>query len=123
MTVFIFPKRYLDSHLRYKFCFFFLSFLPGILFSMGYLMLNFSTRKIFNINLVCFIFFPLVSRIWMLLLQYRTDFPSSMKEHAVFADLAPRFLLLAEDILQRQVHLVIYNLKEVMPLLTCMQHL
>ncbi|CAJ2660974.1 unnamed protein product [Trifolium pratense] len=44
--------------------------------------------------------------------EYRTDFPSSMKEHAVFADLAPRFLLLAEDILQRQVHLVIYNLKE-----------
>ncbi|PNX78982.1 centromere/kinetochore protein zw12, partial [Trifolium pratense] len=44
--------------------------------------------------------------------EYRTDFPSSMKEHAVFADLAPRFQLLAEDILQRQVHLVIYNLKE-----------
>jgi len=55
-----------------------------------------------------------------------------MKEHAVFADLAPRFQLLAEDILQRQVHLVIYNLKEVLPffffeevlpLLKCMQHL
>jgi centromere/kinetochore protein ZW10 len=44
--------------------------------------------------------------------EYRTDFPSSMKEHAVFADLAPRFQLLAEDILQRQIHLVIYNLKE-----------
>lgn len=86
-------------------------------------MLYFSTRKIFNINLVCFIFFPPVSHIWMLLLQYRTDFPSSMKEHAVFADLAPRFQLLAEDILQRQVHLVIYNLKEVLPLLKCMQHL
>ncbi|KAH1211766.1 Centromere/kinetochore protein zw10 [Glycine max] len=44
--------------------------------------------------------------------EYRTDFPSSMKEHAVFVDLAPRFQLLAEEILQRQVHLVIYNLKE-----------
>ncbi|KAK7300430.1 hypothetical protein RJT34_11274 [Clitoria ternatea] len=44
--------------------------------------------------------------------EYRTDFPSSMKEHAVFVDLAPRFLLLAEEILQRQVHHVIYNLKQ-----------
>ncbi|WVY90461.1 hypothetical protein V8G54_035975 [Vigna mungo] len=44
--------------------------------------------------------------------EYRTDFPSSIKEHAVFVDLAPRFQLLAEEILQRQVHLVIYNLKE-----------
>nr|KYP73144.1 Centromere/kinetochore protein zw10 isogeny [Cajanus cajan] len=44
--------------------------------------------------------------------EYRTDFPSSMKEHAVFIDLAPRFQLFAEEILQRQVHLVIYNLKE-----------
>ncbi|XP_073221001.1 centromere/kinetochore protein zw10 homolog isoform X2 [Cicer arietinum] len=44
--------------------------------------------------------------------EYRADFPSSIKEHAVFADLAPRFQLLAEDILQRQVQLVIYNLKE-----------
>ncbi|KAK7320551.1 hypothetical protein VNO77_30124 [Canavalia gladiata] len=44
--------------------------------------------------------------------EYRTDFPSSIKEHAVFVDLGPRFQLLAEEILQRQVHLVIYNLKE-----------
>ncbi|XP_016166660.1 centromere/kinetochore protein zw10 homolog isoform X2 [Arachis ipaensis] len=44
--------------------------------------------------------------------EYRTDFPSSLKEHAVFVDLAPRFQLLAEGILQRQVHRVIYNLKE-----------
>ncbi|XP_047179048.1 centromere/kinetochore protein zw10 homolog [Vigna umbellata] len=44
--------------------------------------------------------------------EYRTDFPSSIKEHAVFVDLAPRFQLLAEEILQKQVHLVIYNLKE-----------
>lgn len=44
--------------------------------------------------------------------EYRTDFPSSIKEHAVFVDLAPRFQLLAEEILQRQVHLVILNLNE-----------
>ncbi|KAE9606213.1 putative RZZ complex, subunit Zw10 protein [Lupinus albus] len=44
--------------------------------------------------------------------EYRTDFPSSMKEHAVFVDLAPRYQLLAEEILRRQVHLVIHNLKE-----------
>jgi len=59
----------------------------------------------------------------MLFSQYRTDFPSSMKEHAVFVDLAPRFQLLAEEILQRQVHLVIYNLKEVLSLLKCLKHL
>ncbi|XP_047179050.1 centromere/kinetochore protein zw10 homolog, partial [Vigna umbellata] len=34
--------------------------------------------------------------------EYRTDFPSSIKEHAVFVDLAPRFQLLAEEILQKQ---------------------
>ncbi|KAK7276490.1 hypothetical protein RIF29_17630 [Crotalaria pallida] len=44
--------------------------------------------------------------------EYRTDFPSSIREHAVFVDLAPRYQLLAEEILQRQVHLVIHNLKE-----------
>ena len=59
----------------------------------------------------------------MLLSQYRAYFPSSLKEHAVFVDLAPRFQLLAEKILQRQVYRVIYNLKEVLALLKCMQHL
>ncbi|KAI4344154.1 hypothetical protein L6164_011418 [Bauhinia variegata] len=44
--------------------------------------------------------------------EYRIDFPTSNKEHALFVDLAPRFQLMAEEILQRQVHLVIYNLKE-----------
>ncbi|KAL7000014.1 hypothetical protein U1Q18_001164 [Sarracenia purpurea var. burkii] len=44
--------------------------------------------------------------------EYRSDFPSSIKEFAVFIDLAPRFQLMAEEILQRQVELVIYNLKE-----------
>lgn len=44
--------------------------------------------------------------------EYRPDFPSSIKEHAVFVDLAPRFQLMAEEILQRQIQLIIYNLKE-----------
>ncbi|GMP66681.1 hypothetical protein CsSME_00026944 [Camellia sinensis var. sinensis] len=44
--------------------------------------------------------------------EYRLDFPSSIKELAVFVDLAPRFQLMAEEILQRQIKLVIYSLKE-----------
>lgn len=44
--------------------------------------------------------------------EYRSDFPASMKELVVFADLAPRFQMLAEEVLQRQVKLVIYNLKQ-----------
>ncbi|KAG8387062.1 hypothetical protein BUALT_Bualt03G0214300 [Buddleja alternifolia] len=44
--------------------------------------------------------------------EYRTYFPSSVKEHAVFIDLGPRFHLMAEEVLQRQIHLVIYNLKQ-----------
>jgi len=44
--------------------------------------------------------------------EYRSDFPSSIKEFAIFTDLAPRFQLMAEEILLRQIHLVIYNLKE-----------
>ncbi|KAF7140520.1 hypothetical protein RHSIM_Rhsim06G0169400 [Rhododendron simsii] len=44
--------------------------------------------------------------------EYRSDFPSSIKEFTVFVDLAPRFQLMAEEILQRQIQLVIYNLKE-----------
>ncbi|KAI5445655.1 hypothetical protein KIW84_013758 [Lathyrus oleraceus] len=44
--------------------------------------------------------------------EYRAYFPSSMKEHVVFADSAPRFQLSAEEILQRQVHFVIYHLRE-----------
>lgn len=47
------------------------------------------------------------------LFQYRSDFPASIKELVVFADLAPRFQLLAEEVLQRQIKLVIYNLKQV----------
>lgn len=45
--------------------------------------------------------------------QYRSDFPSSIKEHAMFVDMAPRFHLMAEEILQRQIKLVIHNLREV----------
>ncbi|VVA17516.1 PREDICTED: centromere/kinetochore [Prunus dulcis] len=44
--------------------------------------------------------------------EYRSDFPSSIKEHAMFVDMAPRFHLMAEEILQRQVKLVIHNLRE-----------
>lgn len=36
----------------------------------------------------------------------------------MFVDLAPRFQLMAEDILQRQIQLVINNLKEV-SIVTC----
>ncbi|XP_031262217.1 centromere/kinetochore protein zw10 homolog isoform X2 [Pistacia vera] len=44
--------------------------------------------------------------------EYQSDFPSSIKEHAVFVDMAPRFHLMAEEILQRQIQLVIFNLRE-----------
>ncbi|XP_010413935.1 PREDICTED: centromere/kinetochore protein zw10 homolog isoform X2 [Camelina sativa] len=44
--------------------------------------------------------------------EYRASFPSSIKEYAVFADVAPRFKLMAEEVLQKQVHLVISNLRE-----------
>ncbi|KAG6416995.1 hypothetical protein SASPL_124436 [Salvia splendens] len=44
--------------------------------------------------------------------QYRPYFPSSVKELAVFIDLAPKFQLLAEDVLQRQIQLVMSNLKQ-----------
>ncbi|XP_009775842.1 centromere/kinetochore protein zw10 homolog [Nicotiana tabacum] len=43
--------------------------------------------------------------------EYRSDFPASIRE-LVFADLAPRFQLLAEEVLRRQIKLVIYNLKQ-----------
>ncbi|XVE72472.1 hypothetical protein DITRI_Ditri11bG0041800 [Diplodiscus trichospermus] len=44
--------------------------------------------------------------------EYRTDFPDSIKEHAIFVDMAPRFHLMAEEILQRQIQIVIFNLRE-----------
>ncbi|KAF6159179.1 hypothetical protein GIB67_032796 [Kingdonia uniflora] len=44
--------------------------------------------------------------------EYRSEFPSCLKEHAVFVDIAPRFRQMAEEILQKQIQLVSYNLKE-----------
>ncbi|KAJ4891498.1 Centromere/kinetochore protein zw10-like protein [Raphanus sativus] len=44
--------------------------------------------------------------------EYRASFPSSIKEYAVFADIAPRFKLMAEEVLQRQVQLVVSSLQE-----------
>ncbi|XP_013629996.1 PREDICTED: centromere/kinetochore protein zw10 homolog [Brassica oleracea var. oleracea] len=44
--------------------------------------------------------------------EYRASFPSSIKEYAVFADVAPRFKLMAEEVLQRQVQLVVSSLQE-----------
>ncbi|KAL4610208.1 hypothetical protein ACB092_08G035000 [Castanea dentata] len=44
--------------------------------------------------------------------EYRSDFPNSIKEHAIFVDMAPRFQLMAEEILQMQIQHIIYNLKE-----------
>ncbi|CAA7049471.1 unnamed protein product [Microthlaspi erraticum] len=44
--------------------------------------------------------------------EYRSSFPSSIKEYAVFADVAPRFKLMAEEVLQRQVQLVMSSLQE-----------
>lgn len=58
----------------------------------------------------------------ILLFQYRSDFPSSIKEHAVFADIAPRFHLMAEEILQKQIQLIIFNLKEVQSCLERIHH-
>lgn len=48
-----------------------------------------------------------------LILQYRPCFPSSVKEIAVFIDLAPKFQLMAEEVLQRQIQLVMSNLHQV----------
>lgn len=59
-------------------------------------------------NFECTVMRPLA-----LILQYRPYFPSSVKELAVFIDLAPKFQLLAEEVLQRQIQLVMSNLKQV----------
>ncbi|KAK9151522.1 hypothetical protein Syun_009831 [Stephania yunnanensis] len=44
--------------------------------------------------------------------EFLSAFPSSMKEHAVFVDMAPRFHQMAKEILQKQIQLVFHNLKE-----------
>ncbi|XP_039171739.1 centromere/kinetochore protein zw10 homolog isoform X2 [Eucalyptus grandis] len=57
-------------------------------------------------------FLYLAQEVLGLAFQYRPDFPNSIKEHAVFVHLAPRLHLKAEEMLQRQIQLVIFNLKE-----------
>lgn len=44
--------------------------------------------------------------------QYRSNFPGSIKEHTVFVDMAPRFQLMAKEVLQKQIQVIIHNLKE-----------
>ncbi|CAH9089060.1 unnamed protein product [Cuscuta europaea] len=44
--------------------------------------------------------------------EYRSNFPGLIKEVAVFVDLAPRFEMMAEEVLQRQIRLVVLNLKQ-----------
>ncbi|GMH12024.1 hypothetical protein Nepgr_013865 [Nepenthes gracilis] len=44
--------------------------------------------------------------------EYRPHFSSVIKDRAVFLDMAPRLQLLAAEILQRHVQIVIFNLKE-----------
>lgn len=52
------------------------------------------------------------------LVQYRADFPSGLQNHATFVDLAPNLYEISEDILERQIQLVLSFLKEVFSLLT-----
>ncbi|MBA0758137.1 hypothetical protein Gotri_021159 [Gossypium trilobum] len=74
-------------------------------------------RQLDGINQVAILMYNdclfLSQEILGLAFEYRTDFPDSIKEHAVFADMAPRFHLMAEEILQRQIQIVIFNLREV----------
>ncbi|RXH90042.1 hypothetical protein DVH24_032399 [Malus domestica] len=56
--------------------------------------------------------FYLSQEILGLAFEYRSDFPSSIKEHAMFVDMAPRFHIIAEEILQRQIQHVIRSLRE-----------
>ncbi|CAH9109528.1 unnamed protein product [Cuscuta epithymum] len=44
--------------------------------------------------------------------EYRSNFPGLIKEVAVFVDLAPKFEMMAEEVLQRQIRLVVLNLKQ-----------
>ncbi|KAL8474248.1 hypothetical protein ACS0TY_030899 [Phlomoides rotata] len=44
--------------------------------------------------------------------EYRPYFSSSVKEVAIFIDLAPKFQLMAEEVLQCQIQLVMSNLKQ-----------
>ncbi|XP_030460431.1 centromere/kinetochore protein zw10 homolog isoform X2 [Syzygium oleosum] len=73
-------------------------------------------RQLDGINQVAVLmhndFLYLAQEILGLAFQYRPDFPNSIKEHAVFVHLAPRLHLKAEEMLQRQIQLVIFNLKK-----------
>ncbi|KAI3855437.1 hypothetical protein MKX03_025395 [Papaver bracteatum] len=44
--------------------------------------------------------------------EYRPDFPSCIKEQAVFVDIAPRFHQMADELLQKQIQLVCINLEK-----------
>ncbi|KAI3980127.1 hypothetical protein MKX01_033268 [Papaver californicum] len=44
--------------------------------------------------------------------EYRPDFPSCVKEQAVFVDIAPRFHQMADELLQKQIQLVCINLEK-----------
>ncbi|KAK8924088.1 hypothetical protein KSP39_PZI019082 [Platanthera zijinensis] len=44
--------------------------------------------------------------------QYRADFPSCLKKFIVFVDIAPTFYQMAENIIQKQIQLVVNDLKE-----------
>ncbi|KAG6496800.1 hypothetical protein ZIOFF_044672 [Zingiber officinale] len=44
--------------------------------------------------------------------EYRTDFPSALQKQALFLDIALNFHQIAENILQKQVHLVSVSLRE-----------
>ncbi|XP_068668194.1 centromere/kinetochore protein zw10 homolog [Aristolochia californica] len=44
--------------------------------------------------------------------EYRLDFPSGMKENALFADITPTFCQMAEETLEKQLQLVISSLNE-----------
>ncbi|PIA36164.1 hypothetical protein AQUCO_03400224v1 [Aquilegia coerulea] len=54
----------------------------------------------------------LAQEILGLAFEYRPDFPSCLKDQAIFLDMAPRFHQMAEEVLHRQIQLVSFNLKE-----------
>lgn len=57
-------------------------------------------------------FIFLSQEMFALAFEYRSDFPVNVKEIAVFADIAPYFRQMAEDILQKQVQLANLSLKK-----------
>ncbi|KAJ4822072.1 Centromere/kinetochore protein zw10 [Turnera subulata] len=73
-------------------------------------------RKLDSINQVAVLMHNdclyLSQEILGLAFQYRSDLPISIKEHVMFVDIAPRFQIMADDILQKQIQLVISNLNQ-----------